>query len=131
MKVLKFTALFCLALISYPIGIVYGLIVRVFRWATYLLMFDVPKMMMEVYGLGVKMSSVLNAVAATWLTAWLITPGAELRFGEYYPASAVIGKAHSIGQLSKVGQWVRHQLETLDPGHCERAARRHGLIWKE
>jgi len=130
MNALRFIALVTLALISYPIGIVYGFIVRVFRWATYLLMFDVAKMMMDVYGLGVKMSSVLNAVAATWLTAWLIMPGSELCFGEYYPASAVIGKAHSIGQLSKAGQWVRHQLETLDSGHCERAARRHGLIWK-
>ena len=130
MNALRFIALVTLAFISYPIGIVYGFIVRVFRWATYLLMFDVPKMMMDVYGLGVKMSSVLNAVAATWLTAWLIMPGSELCFGEYYPASAVIGKAHSIGQLSKVGQWVRAQLEAIDPGHCERAARRHGLIWK-
>ena len=130
MNALRFIALVTLALISYPIGIVYGFIVRVFRWATYLLMFDVAKMLMDVYSLGVKMSSVLNAVAATWLTAWLILPGSSLCFGEYYPASAVIGKAHSIGQLSKAGQWVRHQLETLDPGHCERAARRHGLIWK-
>jgi len=130
MKAARFTALIALALISYPLGIVYGFIVRAFRWATYLLMFDVAKMMMDIYGLGVKMSSVLNATAATWLTAWLIAPGAELQFGEFYPASAVIGKAHSIGQLSRVGQWVRHQLETLDPGHCERAARRHGLIWK-
>ena len=130
MNALRFIALVTLALISYPIGIVYGLIVRCFRWATYLLMFDVAKMLISLYELGVKMSSVLNAVAATWLTAWLILPGSELCFGEYYPASAVIGKAHSIGQLSKVGQWVRHQLETLDPGHCERAARRHGLIWK-
>ena len=130
MKAVRFIALVALALISYPIGIVYGGIVKAFRWVTFLLLFDVAKMMMEVYGLGIKMSSVLNAVAATWLTAWLITPGAELKFGEFYPASAVIGKAHSIGQLSKVGKWVRAQLEALDPGHCERAARRHGLIWK-
>ena len=130
MNVLRFIALVTLALISYPIGIIYGGIVRAFRWATYLLMFDFPRMRVSVYNLGVKMSSVLNAVAATWLRAMLLTPGCELWFGKYYPASAVIGKAHSIGQLSKVGQWVRHQLETLDPGHCERSAMRHGLIWK-
>ena len=130
MKAIKFLTLFVLALVSYPIGIVYGGIVKAFRWVTFLLLFDVAKMVMEVYGLGIKMSSVLNALAATWLTAWLITPGSLLQFGEFYPASAVIGKAHSIGQLSKVGKWVREQLEVLDPGHCERAARRHGLIWK-
>jgi hypothetical protein len=130
MNALRFIALVTLALISYSIGIVYGFIVRVFRWATYLLMFDVAKMLINLYELGVKMSSVLNATAATWLTAWLIAPGAEIRFGEYYPASAVIGQAHHQGVLSKVGQWVRAQLEALDPGHCERAAKRHGLIFK-
>ena len=130
MKAARLTALIALALISYPLGVVYGFIVRVFRWATYLLMFDVAKMMMDVYGLGVKMSSVLNAVAATWLTAWLIAPGSDLKFGEYFPASAIIGKAHQLRHLSRTGRWVREQLEYLDPGHCERAAKRHGLIWK-
>jgi hypothetical protein len=128
MNALRLIALVSLALISYPVGIAYGFFVRAFRWGIYVLMFDLPKIKQDVYGLGVKMSSVLNAVAATWLTAWLIVPKSKLSFGEYYPASAVIGKAHSVGQLSKVGQWVRYQLETLDPGHCERAARRHGLI---
>ena len=99
MKALKFTALLLLALVSYPIGIVYGAVVTCFRWAT-------------------------------WLTAWLIVPGSDLKFGEYFPASAIIGKAHQLRHLSKTGRWVREQLEYLDPGHCERAAKRHGLIWK-
>jgi hypothetical protein len=130
MKALKFLTLLALALVSYPIGIVYGLVVRVFEWTAMLLTADIARILIGIYSVGIKMSSVLNAVAAAWLGAWLTMPGYYLKFGEYYPVSAVIGKAHSIGQLSKVGQWVRHQLETLDPGHCERAARRHGLIWK-
>lgn len=128
MKVLKFTALFCLALISYPIGIVYGLIVRVFEWTSLLLTADVARILIGIYSVGIKMSSVLNAVAASWLAAWLTMPGYDLKFGEYYPVSAVIGKAYQDGQLTKVGRWVREQLEDIDPGHCERAARRHGLI---
>ena len=130
MKVLKFTALFCLALISYPIGIVYGAVVTCFRWATWLLMFDTERIGTSVYLIGVRMSTLLNATAATWLTAWLIVPGSDLKFGEYFPASAIIGKAHQLRHLSRTGRWVREQLEYLDPGHCERAAKRHGLIWK-
>ena len=130
MKVLKFTALFCLALISYPIGIVYGFIVRIFEWTAMLLTADIARILIGIYSVGIKMSSVLNAVAATWLTAWLIVPGSDLKFGEYFPASAIIGKAHQLRHLSKAGRWVREQLEYLDPGHCERAAKRHGLIWK-
>jgi hypothetical protein len=128
MKVLKFTALFCLALISYPVGIVYGFIVRIFEWTAMLLTADIARILIGIYSVGIKMSSVLNAVAAAWLGAWLTMPGYDLKFGEYYPVSAVIGKAHRDGQLTKVGRWVRAQLEFIDPGHCERAAQRHGLI---
>ena len=128
MKAAKFIALLILALISYPVGIVYGFIVRVFEWTAMLLTADVARILIGIYSVGIKMSSVLNAVAASWLGAWLTMPGYDLSFGEYYPVSAVIGKAYQDGQLTKVGLWVREQLEDIDPGHCERAARRHGLI---
>ena len=128
MRALKFIALVTLALISYPVGIVYGFIVRVFEWTSLLLTADVARILIGIYSVGIKMSSVLNAVAASWLAAWLTMPGYDLKFGEYYPVSAVIGKAYRDGQLTKVGRWLRNQLEDIDPGHCERAARRHGLI---
>ncbi len=128
MKAAKFIALLILALISYPVGIVYGFIVRVFEWTSLLLTADVARILIGIYSVGIKMSSVLNAVAASWLAAWLTMPGYDLSFGEYYPVSAVIGKAHRDGQLTNVGGWVRAQLEFIDPGHCERAAQRHGLI---
>lgn len=128
MKALKFTTLLLLALVSYPIGVVYGLGVKLFQWAVYLLTFDVARIMVEVYATGIRMSSVLNAVAATWLGAWLTTPGYEFKFGEYYPVSAVLGKAQHDGQLTKVGTWVVIQLDHLDHDHCHRAAIRHGLI---
>jgi hypothetical protein len=129
MKVLRFAALMALALVSYPIGIVYGLLVRVFMWIAYLLTFDVAKMLIEVYMTGVRMSSVLNATAATWLKSWLVVSGSAIEFGGFYPVSAVIGHAYHLRQLTGVGMWVRDQLELLDQGHCERAAKRHGLIW--
>ena len=128
MKALKFIMLFALALVSYPIGIVYGFVVRIFEWTAMLLTADIARILIGIYSVGIKMSSVLNAVAASWLAAWLTMPGYDLKFGEYYPVSAVIGKAYQDGQLTKVGRWVREQLEDIDPGHCERAARRHGLI---
>ena len=127
MKALKFLALLVLSLVSYPVGIVYGFIVRIFEWTAMLLTADVARILIGIYSVGIKMSSVLNAVAAAWLGAWLTNPGYDLKFGEYYPVSAVIGKAYRDGQLTKVGQWVRNQLELIDPGHCERAAQRHGL----
>ena len=127
MKALKFLTLLVLSLVSYPIGIVYGFIVRIFEWTAMLLTADVARILIGIYSVGIKMSSVLNAVAAAWLGAWLTYPGYDLKFGEYYPVSAVIGKAYRDGQLTKVGQWVRNQLEFIDPGHCERAAQRHGL----
>ena len=53
MKVLKFIMLFALALISYPIGIVYGFVVRVFEWTAMLLTADVARILIGVYSVGI------------------------------------------------------------------------------
>jgi hypothetical protein len=128
MKVLRFTIVFVLALVSYPVGILYGLVVMLFRWLVMLLTIDIANILLTLWLIGVKMSSVLNAVSAIWLKAWLLLPGSSYSFGEYYPVSAVLGLAYRHGQLTSVGLWLRDNLEILDPGHCERAAQRHGLI---
>ena len=127
MKAARFTALVTLALISYPIGAAYGLVVQLLRWVSYVLRCDLPKLRGEVYLLGVRMSSVLNATSPTWLKVWLIVPTSTLTFGNYTPVSAMLGHARRRGDLTAVGGWVWTQLETLDPGHCERAAQRYEL----
>lgn len=128
MKALRFVLVVLLALISYPLGIVYGCLVRAFRYVVYLLVLDFQAIASDLYELGVRMSSVLNAVSATWLDAWLTRSGFTMQFGDYFPVSALLGKAHYESQLTSVGAWVHKQLETIDPGHCKKAAQKHGLI---
>jgi hypothetical protein len=127
MKAARFIVVVTLGLVSFPIGAAYGLVVQLLRWASYLLQCHIPKLRGELYLLGVRMSSVLNATSATWLKVWLLIPTSKLTFGRYTPVSAMIGHAHRLKHLSKAGRWVRKQLEILDPGHCERAAQKHEL----
>ena len=127
MKAARFILVVALGLVSFPVGATYGLVVQLLRWASYVLRCDIPKLRGELYLLGVRMSSVLNATSATWLKVWLLIPTSTLAFGRYTPVSAIIGHAYRLHHLSKVGRWVRKQLEILDPGHCERAAQKHEL----
>jgi len=127
MKAARFILIVTLALLSFPVGATYGLVVQLLRWASYVLRCDIPKLRGELYLLGVRMSSVLNATSATWLKVWLLIPTSTLAFGRYTPVSAMIGHAYRLHHLSKVGRWVRKQLEILDFGHCERAAQKHEL----
>lgn len=127
MKAARFILIIALGLASFPVGAAYGLVVQLLRWSSYLLRCDLPKLRSELYLLGVRMSSILNATSATWLKVWLLLPTSTLAFGRYTPVSAMIGHAHRFQHLTRVGKWVRMQLEILDPGHCERAAQKHEL----
>lgn len=64
-----------------------------------------------------------NVICADMFNSLLITSAAPVQFGLIIQTiSAVLGHNQAAGTLTKAGKWLVRVLDTIDPGHCKRAA---------
>ncbi|WP_020603289.1 hypothetical protein [Spirosoma spitsbergense] len=109
-----------LAIIFYPIGVVYALLNAVREGSLSKIIGYLDKVCLRV---ALSIDTMGNTICMDMLNGWLRKqPGYE--FGNYRETiSRVLGKNEQTGTLTKAGRGLANVLNKIDPGHTQRAAK--------
>lgn len=119
-KFFKALLLVALALVAIPFGIVFSILETILFTAQNLF----RNVWSLVTGFFYSLSKVVSVCSGKFLTRALTKRGVP--FGTH-SISAVLGANLRERTLSKVGKWVVELLESVDPGHCNRASEKAGI----
>ena len=119
-KAAKVIALFVLACIAMPVGLLFGTLLAIAYVS------QRPRLIKrEVYEAARSMSKVLSILSAELLNRACITKQGR-KFGTH-SVSAVLGANDKEGTLKPAGQWLVRTLDSIEARHCQIAAMRAGL----